>query len=72
MFSAITKNPKTTGGAVVALILIVASVLFGVFESGLASLGSHDWPTLLASVAAAVGLLFSRDSDKSSEAVGAK
>lgn len=56
----------TTAGIIAALIAILGAVQ--VMMNG----GSPDWPTVIAAVMAALGLIFARDAKVSSEDEGLK
>ena len=69
------NSKKTTAAGIVALLMIILGVLDKVlnFEGGfVAALGSIDWATVIAGIAAGVTGLLARDNDRSSESAGAK
>ena len=65
-FNALLKSWKTSSAALPAIGLVL-------IEIGKALRGEDaDWPTVIASLSAALGLLFSRDNDVTSETAKAK
>jgi len=57
----------------VAGILAILAAIVGVLQTGLGEAGwsAVDWNVALAAISVGVGMLFARDNDKNSEAVGA-
>lgn len=64
------KSWKTTAAGVAAILTAIAGVLTGL--SGDAGVAGIDWTSTIAAILAGVGLIASRDNNKSSEQVGAK
>jgi len=69
MKSAAMRSWKTTVAGLGAILVALGSVLTQLAEGGMASV---DWAVVIPAVIAGIGLLLARDSDKTSEDVGAK
>lgn len=61
---------KTNVCGVSAAVVAIGNALIATFDG--VDTTNPDWPVVIATIVAAVGLLFARDNDKSSEDVGAK
>jgi hypothetical protein len=64
------KNWKTTGAGVAAILVALSAALTALSDNDPAT--NIDFALLVSSVIAGVGLIFARDGDKTSEAIGAK
>ncbi len=64
------KNWKTSGAGIAAILVAAGAALTALTDGNDAT--AVDFPSLLAAIIAGIGLIFARDGDKSSEAVGAK
>ena len=64
------KNWKTTAAGVAAIATAVGAALTAMSDNDPAT--SFDVAATIAAVIAGIGLIFARDGDKSSEAVGAR
>lgn len=64
------KSWKTSAAGIGAVLVAVGSALNATFDADPATVA--DWGAVVAAVIAGVGLLFARDNNVSSEAVGAK
>ncbi len=64
------KNWKTSGAGIAAILVAAGSALTALTDGDPAT--QVDFASLAAAIIAGIGLLFARDGDKSSEAVGAK
>ena len=64
------KNWKTTGAGVAAILVAVSAALTAFTDGDPAT--NIDFAMLISAVIAGVGLIFARDGDKTSEAIGAK
>ena len=64
---------KTTAAGIATFIGVLAAQLSALWDSGPGSeLTTADWGLVAGAAAVAIGLIFSRDSDKSSEDAGIK
>jgi len=63
------RSWKTTVAGVGALLVVIGQALQGVFDNDPTT---PNWSVLIPSAIAAIGLIFARDNDKSSEDVGIK
>ncbi len=61
---------KTTTAALSALAIAAVSAIKAVLDGDPTT--NPDWPLIFTAAASAIGLMFARDDDKSSEDVGAK
>lgn len=64
------KNPRTTIAALGILLSVAGGAVQALTDND--PMTNPDWAAITAAVAGAVGLLFARDSNKTSEQVGAK
>ena len=67
-FKAFTTNWKTTGAALGALLTVLGPALSALTDGDAAT--NPDWNVVIPVVVMSLGVLFSRDQDKSSEASG--
>lgn len=63
------KNPRTSIAGIGALLVAIGGALGAIFDGD--PLTNPDWTAVVAAVTVAVGLIFARDSNKTSEQVGA-
>lgn len=63
------KNPKTSIAGIGALLIAVGGALTALFDGD--PITNPDWTAVVAAATVAVGLIFARDSNKTSEQVGA-
>ena len=64
------KSWKTTIAAILAAVIAILSVVVAIVDGDPSTV--PNWAAAGTAIAAAVGLLFARDNDKTSEDVGAK
>lgn len=61
---------KTTAAGIGGIMAVLGSALSAMFDADPTTI--PDWTSVIAGVTMAIGLIFARDNDKSSEQVGAK
>ena len=64
------KSWQTTVAGVLTIVVAVGSAVLAIVDND--TMTNPDWAIVMAAITAGIGLIFSRDNNKTSESVGAK